>query len=302
MTVLMDWLQNINTFITVVDAGSFAQAAKQLHTSGSVISKRIAWLESMLDIQLMSRTTRRLDITEAGTRLYQNGKPWVEQWLAIKDEVVSTNSEPRGQLCLGLRSSGGQYLLPQVEQFLQLFPQIELEIKMTNHKIDLVSEQIDVFICADHNFVNLNNLCEVPLSHYTRQVFAAPDYLARHGTPNCPTDLTQHNCLTTSIGEYTNTWELNGELVTVNGNLRAEQVDLIIEAAVKGMGIIWTSALLVNHYVKQGKLVNILPNYKSTTVHSYAFYPKQRYLPYLTKVFLDYTTEFMNQLAPETTA
>lgn len=289
----MDWLMCAKTFNTVVEVDGFAKAARQLYTTASAVSKRVAWLEEMLGVQLLSRTTRHLQLTDAGQRFHERTQPLLEEWDAIKSEVSDMITQPQGVLTVGLRTSGNAFAYAKMNEFLARYPLVSIQLKQMNHRVDLFGEGIDVFICPDNVLHNLDALETITLLPYQQALFASPDYLAKHSEPKSLAELERHNCLTLASTEDANTWSFDGESVAVSGNFCSDEADALIKAAVDGLGVVRTSTVMIPELLQTGKLVPVLPQYQTEPKQLCVYYPRQRYVPLKTTAFLEYLQEIV---------
>ncbi len=289
---MMDWVQCLDTFIKVVEVNSFAQAARNMYATPSAISKRIAWLEEELGVQLLHRTTRRLSLTEPGEALYKRSKPLLTEWDELKTEIATMTQEPCGTLHLGMSILFGNYYIVSIlPEFLQRYPKITLDLHLTNRETDILQEHIDIFISHQAYLRNYSSLQSQLITTSYRQVYAAPNYLQQFGEPKTVAALKNHNCLIYSMLEPPKIWELNDVAMEVSGNYYADNGEALISAAVAGVGLVYASQLLIKRHIQNKKLQLILPEYRSPDVNMYAYYPQSRYLPRKCEVFLKFLRE-----------
>ena len=190
----MDKLRGMETFIAVVESGSFTGAASRLEMSAVMVGKYIALLESQLGTRLLERNTRRQSLTDAGRVYFEEARRVLEQVSIAENAVERLRATPAGTLRVTAPTSfGGCVIAPLTATFLQRYPQVRIELDLTNRMVDLVEEGVDLAIRIGD--IRNDDLVAKYLCPYNMVICAAPDYLARHGTPQTPADLVDHLCL-----------------------------------------------------------------------------------------------------------
>ena len=286
---MLDWITCIETFNKVVEVNSFADVSRKLYTTPSAISKRIAWLEEALGVLLFNRTTRKLNLTEAGSALYARSKPLVNEWQDVKSEITSINDEPHGLLRLGMPIAfGNQHVVNILPDFLAQYPKIQVDLRLTNCLSGLLNEQIDIFVSYGDDVQNPDALNTVPVTKTCRQVFAAPSYLEKHGHPNTIDELSQHNCLMSNCVRVDTPWKFADKAIPVSGNFYSNNKAALVSSAVNGVGIINIWPFIIKDEIASGQLVSLFPELYSEERMLYAYYPKLKFTPKKTQVFLDY--------------
>lgn len=254
----MDRLEAMTAFVQVVDTGSFSRAATALRVQQSTISKRIAALEEELGRTLLQRTTRHLQVTEAGRLFY----PRAVEILALYDATTGELADDgaiRGALTVSVPVVFGQrFVIPFVRRFLERHPDVELELRFSDRYVNLVDEKIDVAIRvgtpADSSFRART------IARAGRRLVASPGYLRAHGTPKRPEDLAHHTCLRhTGVAASTWTFERRGRTVraSVHGRFTADHSEALLALARAGFGLALLADWLVAEDVKKGRLVTV---------------------------------------------
>jgi len=291
----MNIADRILLFHKVVEVGSFSKAATKVGLTNSVVSKHIAQLEKHLGVQLLFRTTRRLQLTEAGRVLFQHAGD-VEQTIesAVR-AVTEVSSEPAGTLSLTVPTISGEYLITDiVTEFCKLYPKVNIELRLEDHMVDLVAEGVDLAIrtasLAD------STLIAKLLLQSKWVVSASPEYLATYGVPQTPQDLLEHDCLTYTYMETgSNVWlfrENGNEYgLKVSGRITSNNQKALRNAAVTGHGITYTPKLLVYEDLEAGRLVEVLGDYSCKELPVFIVYPYSKYLPEKTRVFIDFIAQ-----------
>lgn len=291
----MNIADRILLFSKVVATGSFSQAAERVGLTNSVVSKHIAQLEQHLGVQLLYRTTRKLQLTEAGQLLYRHA-PDVEQSIenAI-NAVTEMSSEPKGSLCLSVPTISGEYLITElVAEFCQIYPKVKVELRLEDRLVDLIGEGVDVAIRTAT--LPDSTLIARLLVQSKWVVSASPGYLRKRGTPLEPAELSQHNCLTYTYMEAgTHDWSFRKDdhnyNMKVSGSISSNNQKALRNAALKGHGIIYTPRLLVHEDLQAGRLTELLNDYSSKQLPIYAVYPYTKYLSEKTRLLIDYIAE-----------
>lgn len=260
----MDRLRGMETFVTVVESGSFTAAAARLEMSAVMVGKYVALLESRLGTRLLERNTRRQSVTDAGRVFLEEAKRVLEQVNLAESAVERLRAAPAGTLRVTAPTSfGGCAIAPLVATFLQRFPDVRVELDLTNRMVDLVDEGVDLAIRIGD--VRNDDLVAKYLCPYRMAICAAPDYLARHGTPQTPADLVDHLCLSHTVWTARNEWRLPG----VEGEVRWKR-DAILRcndgyglrmAARAGAGLLLQPEVLVAEELASGRLVRVLENF-----------------------------------------
>lgn len=260
----MDKLRGMETFIAVVESGSFTGAASRLEMSAVMVGKYIALLETQLGTRLLERNTRRQSLTDAGRVYFDEAKRVLEQVSIAESAVERLRTAPAGTLRVSAPTSlGGCVIAPLTATFLQLWPDVRVELDLTNRRVDLVDEGIDLAIRIGE--VHNDDLVAKYLCPYRMVICAAPEYLARHGTPQTPADLVDHLCLSHTVWTARNEWRLPG----VEGEVRWKR-DAILRcndgyglrmAAITGAGLLLQPEVLVAEELAKGKLIRVLEDF-----------------------------------------
>src|SRR5882724_9626631 len=244
----MDLLTSMATFVRVVETGSFAAAAQELGLSATMVGKHLGALEERLDTRLLNRTTRRQSLTEAGTVYVERCKQLLAAVSDAEASVQTLRHTPRGVLkIVSPVTFGVQRLAPALADFLQKYREITAELTLSDRAPDLVADGYDVAIRIGK--LPDSNLVACPLQPYRMLICAAPDYLARQGTPTVPEELSHHNCLGFMLSDRRSHWRLIGpdgeHRVRVKGNFITNHGPALRSAALAGMGIVMQPEVLL---------------------------------------------------------
>jgi DNA-binding transcriptional LysR family regulator len=295
----MDRFLALRAFATVVEHGSFARAADRLDLSTSAISRQVADLEEHLGVRLLNRTTRRLSLTESGTAFHER----CVQLLADLDEaeqaVTAAAIEPRGTLKLTCSITFGvRHLAPAIAAFSARHPQLRFDVELSDRAVDLVDEGFDLAIRIGD--IGSQNLIGRRLGTTELVPCAAPDYLARHGTPRTPEALAQHACLSYEYMPTRGVWRFRDaqgqeRTVRIAGPAHANNGRMLVALAVAGLGIALEPDFIVAPEIRTGRLVPLLPAYRPATAPVWAVYPSRRHLSAKVRAFVDFlATRYAN--------
>lgn len=287
----MDLNQCIKTFVEVIEQNGFAAAARKRHRSAPQISKEISWLEDELKVQLLTRTTRKLSLTEAGEKFYRYAKHALGDYQTIKNELQDQQHKIAGPLSISLPVALGETIMSKLATaFLQQYPEIELTWELSNRFVDLHAEKIDIAIRADPS-ANLAYQF-VPLMKATRHVYGSPEYFEKYGIPTTPDDLKHHNCLLHNEQLTPNQWPFkNNQLVIVKGNYKTNNCINLVNAAVTGIGLIYLSHHNVadKAQAKNPQLISVLCDYAKEAKSLEICYIKQDFVPKKIQAFIDFS-------------
>ena len=291
----MDRLTAMRVFVEVVQAGSQTAAADRLDMSRAMVTRYLAELEAWLGERLLHRTTRRLSLTDAGQACLlrcQHVLAEVDELEAIAD---ARHAEPSGPVRITCAPSIGRvFLMPAMVDFLARYPKVQVDLQFSDRGVNLVEERIDIALRITN--VLDPTLIARQLGTCHSLLCASPDYLARHGMPARPEDLSRHNCLTYTYISRSE-WRLsrgNQTLpVQVGGNLSGNEVSCLLDATLAGMGISMQPRYLATHALARGELIPVLPEWSVPTLCFHALYTSRRYQPAAHRSLLDFLAERM---------
>lgn len=286
----MDLVASMKIFVAVVEAGSFVAAANRLDISRAMTSKYVLMLEDHLGTRLLNRTTRRLSLTEPGTRFYERSVQILADIAEAEQVAGHMAAEPRGVLKVTMPLSYGLHCLgPIIAEYVSRYPKVKLDLSLNDRKIDLVEEGFDVAVRIGK--LPESGLIARKLGAIQSVVVGAPAYLAQRGIPEVPSDLVNHVCLGYALGTGGDEWRLQSadELVTVRntGSIRADNGDMLRLAALQGAGLIFQPGFIVEEDIQAGRLVQVLNSYASEELGVYAVYPSRKHLSAKVRTFVD---------------
>lgn len=296
----MDQFTAMQTFRRVVDLGSFSAAASQAGVSHTVLSRQVKQLERQLGTQLLTRTTRRLHLTEAGALFYRHCVQILEQMQAMALELSEHQQQPSGTLRLGVATAFGELELGRwLPDFVERHPLLQIELHCSDRFIDLLEEQIDVCLRVTDHLPD-SSLVARRLARSEVMLVAAPGYLERHGTPSNPDALASHALLGYSQLLHPQRLQLTsagGEQRDIHmpRRLSANSPMALRAAAIGGLGIASFDRFIVHDALQDGRLVPVLEHWKLPARSLYAVYPQSRYLAPKVRALLGYVQAYYAQ-------
>jgi len=282
-------MDDLETFIAVVDGGSFTAAARKLDTTVTAVSRRIKALEQRLGTRLLNRTTRQVSLTEAGQLYHGRVRRVLEELRDVESELGEFGTDPGGQLRLTAPMSFGiHHLGPLVAEFAILHPRIEIELQLDDRTVDIVEAGLDMALRIGH--LRDSSLVARPLTSIARVICAAPAYLEQRGVPGRPEELASHDCLHYANLSRREEWRLRGPegplAVEIDGRYCSNNGDALCQAAVAGLGIALLPGFIVADDLKAGRLVPLLEDYAPEDFSLYALYPSRHFVPAKIRLFL----------------
>ena len=250
----------MNAFVRVIERGSFAAAADDLGITPSALSKLVTRIEDRLGVRLLTRTTRKLALTSEGDVFVGRAREILAAIEAAEAEVTAASQLPRGHLRVSVGTALAKKILgPALPVFLRHYPEITVELQVSDRQIDLVAEQVDVAIRS--GALGDSTLVARKISDATRVICASPLYLKQYGSPRVPADLLRHNCLTLP-GPAWAQWPFHTQeginRLAVSGTFTSDNADLLLDMAVAGLGIARLADFMVARALQQGTLVPLL--------------------------------------------
>jgi DNA-binding transcriptional LysR family regulator len=289
--------QRLAIFATIIRAGSISAAAVELRCGKSVVSRQLARLEQDLGARLIQRSTRRLALTEIGDQVLREAQQ-IERALGNIERLTEQHlQEVRGLLRISCSMAGRRQLVPLLAEFTARYPQVKVALRLEDHMVDLIAEQIDVAIRTT-SLVD-STLIARKLSGNPNVIVAAPSYLARAGTPESVEALQHHACLVYAVGgRVYDEWTFMGPdgqfTVRVDGPLQMNDGGALVTAAAAGVGILRVPRPLVADELASGVLVQVLTDCIMPPGQSnYAVYPARDFLALKTAAFVDFLIEKM---------
>ena len=291
-------IMNINyikTFIAVYRAGSFIDVAKEQNIAPSSVSRSISSLEEILKTRLFQRTTRSLIPTQAGEAYFANIEPLVEEIALINQSLVDATTKPSGRLRITTSVSYGQIIIaPKLASFRKKYPDIQLELILSDGRIDIINDQIDLAI--RHGRLPDSSLITRKLTNVNYHLVSSNKYLEQHGAPKKPQDILKHDLVTFTYDDFKHSWTFKKHNVSQDIPLKpvltATNASVIRQCVREGLGIALLADWTISDDLRSGKLVKILPDWQisgtSTDTSIWLIYPSKKFIPAKTKAFTEF--------------
>ncbi len=287
--MLYNW-EGIAEFVTVAETESFTIAAKKLGISTAHVSRQVSALESRLATKLLHRTTRKVSITEIGAVYYQRCRQLLYDLEDAEHAVSDLQSKPTGRLKITAPITYGEFIIaPLINNFITRYPELDVELHLSNQKLDLVAEGYDLGIRQGQ--LQDSSMMAKRLGSRTLYVCATSTYLAEFGIPKKLADLNQHNCLQGSLGHWRFQEKSKMRNIHISGNLRCNSGRALADAALKGLGIVQLPGEYVLNHIRSGKLVSLLEEFCAPDEGIWAIYPHNKHLLPKVRMLIDYLDE-----------
>ncbi len=278
----MDRFEAMRVFCAVIEAGSFVAAAERLGLSTTAVSRLIAQLESHLNVRLLNRTTRRMSPTDEGFAYFERCTQLLADLEETETSVAGEALRPHGRLRLTAPIALATLrLAPAFAAFSRTYPEITLDLILSDSISDFVEEGLDLAIRVGH--VGSENLVARHIGETTLLMGASPDYLSRAGMPEHPGELARHACFTYSYASGGNQWQFDNASgqsasVRIGGQVNSNNGMLLAEMAVAGGGIVRAPCFILQSLIAEGKLLQVLPDWDQGRLPIHVVYPTRRHL------------------------
>jgi DNA-binding transcriptional LysR family regulator len=284
--------EGIDEFVAVAECSQFTAAAERLDVSPSHISRQIARLEDRLQTRLLYRSTRRVTLTEAGQTFLHHCQRLQDGREEALRAVGDLASEPKGLLRMTCAVAYGErFIVPLVTQFMGQYPQLRIDIELSNRPLDLVHEGIDLAIRLGR--LQDSQLVATRLAPRRMYLCASPSYLARYGRPHSVSELARHNCLVGSSDQWALQQEGRALSQRVQGNWRCNSGQAVLDAALAGIGLCQLPDYYVLEHLRNGALISLLEAHQPPNTAVWALYPQQRHLSPKVRKLVDYLREML---------
>jgi DNA-binding transcriptional LysR family regulator len=300
----MDSLSRIGMFVAVARQQSFAGAARELGLTVSAVSKQVQNLEAELGSKLLTRTTRKVALTEEGALFYERAGRALADIAEATEALNELKSCPRGNLRISVPTTLGiQCLKTPIAEFARLYPDVRLDVQFEDRLIDIVEENFDMVLriaaLADSSLV-ARMLAPCPFV-----ICGSPAYFERCGVPQLPADLATHNVLAYTRNKGAHEWRYKGPggeegMVALHSSFKADFAEMMIEAAEQGLGLIICPRLFIQQKLASGSLVCVLPQYLTWPERKlWAVFPPNRFMSTRLRLFVDHMHGFCQRQFPQ---
>ena len=301
-------LNQMALFVQVVQAGSFAEAARRLGIPPTTLSRQVAQLEDSLQARLLQRTTRKLSLTDAGRTLFDQSAAQIDALNNAASALAGDNLTPKGNIRVAASAGFFDFFeMAWVQAFLECYPGVQLEFVLSDGMADFIEEGIDVAFRGSAELPDSSLIARKLVSGYLA-LAASPAYLAARGTPRTVDDLAVHDCIRAiapgAMPNAPTTWHLqgpNGPLqIAVGGRFSANTGPALKKAAVGGLGICLLPFGSLQESIRTGELVQVLPGVASSVGNMYVVYPSRRHVPRAVTAFVEMTVQRLTALMGST--
>ena len=282
--------EGVSEFVAVAQTASFTDAAKMLGISTAQVSRQVSALENRLNTKLFYRTTRKVSLTEEGAVYFRHCRQVMTGLEDAERAISNLRNAPQGLIKLTAPVAYGEkYIMPLVIDFMMLYPEIEVNMVLTNHTVDLVDGGYDLAIRL--GVLDDSSMMAKRLTSRTQYVCASPYYLEQFGIPHSLSELKQHNCLVGNTDHWRFIESGKEKSKRVSGSINCNSGYGLRDAAIKSIGLIKLPDYYVSEDLKSGDLVSILENYLEPEEGIWALYPQNRHLSPKVRFLVDYMAE-----------
>ncbi|WLW63053.1 MULTISPECIES: LysR family transcriptional regulator [Achromobacter] len=289
--------------VELVRAGGMSAAARELGVTPAAVSKRLAQIEARLGVRLVNRSTRRLSLTAEGEVYLENARRILGEIEDLDQLIASRQDSPRGLLKVNAPLGFGRsYIAPAIAEFAQKYPEVSLQLQLTDSPADFVQDAVDVAV----RFGDLpdTRLIARKIAPNRRLVCASPGYLKSHGIPATPHDLARHQCIVlrqneAAYGLWRFTKGRRSETVKVRGNLSSNDGEVTLTWGLAGLGILQRAEWDLARYLRSGRLVQVLEDYALPQADIYAVFPERHHLSAKVRVFVDFLVAYFRKGAED---
>ncbi|GAB5485631.1 MAG: LysR family transcriptional regulator [Parasphingorhabdus sp.] len=289
----MDKFSSLKMFVQVVESGGFAAAARDTGASRSQTNKLVIALEDQLGVQLLNRTTRSVSTTAAGLAFYERVQGILSDLSEAESAIQEKGEEPMGSLRINAPMSFGTlHLGPAIADFMTMYPQLKVQLELSDRFIDPVSEGFDITVRIAEPIENLS-LVDHTIVEAKRLICASPEFLATYGHPESIKDLASLPCLHYGTLPAGSVWKLASEDgqfrdTPVNGVLCSNNAEVLRDAALRGLGFALLPTFIAGSHLQSGRLVSVLSQYRAPPIHLCLIYPPNRHLSSRTRRFVEF--------------
>lgn len=292
---MMQW-EGISEFVYVAETESFTKASKRMSISTAQVSRQISALEKRLNIKLFYRTTRKVSLTEEGRVFYQHCRSVLDGLDEAERAITNLQSKPQGRIKLTASVTyGEQQVLPLVNDFMKQYRDVEVSAYLSNQQVDLVEEGYDLAIRLGK--LTDSTMMAKKLGKRINYLCASPAYLEKYGIPHSLSELNKHSCLLGTLDYWQFSDAGRERNIRVSGRLRYNSGVSLVDAALKGLGIVQLPDYYVQDYLASGELISLLENFREPDGGIWAVYPQNRHLSPKIRLLVDYLAEHIGGYA-----
>lgn len=295
----MDRFDEMQTFVRVVDSGGISAAAEKMVVAKSAVSRRLQELENRLGVELLRRTTRRIALTEEGRQFYERCVRILDEVAEVENSLINEQQQVQGLVRMAVPLS--LPLWPMLEEFLQRYPEVRLDLDLEDRYIDILREGMDLTIRIGQ--LDDSSLVARRLAPIHTVLCASPEYLKHYGEPQTPAQLSEHVGLSyTNLAEHRQ-WAFTDaagktHVARPEIRMRANNGEILLQAALDDLGIAVLPLFICYRELSAGRLRQLLPGYHTEESAAYALYPSRRHLPQRVRLLIDFLAERLGDKPP----
>ena len=293
----MDRIDAMRTFVTVVNEGAFTRAAERLDISPQLASKYVSQLEQHLGVRLLNRTTRKVHLTEAGSRYAQRAAELLDDIDDLENQLGDLQEGVQGVLKMNAPVSfATSHLAPLVCDFQRSYPGIGIDLQLNDRKVDIVEEGVDIALRIGR--LKSSSLIARRLAPIRLVMCASPEYLARHGTPTTPQELQHHRYLRYSYADAVDSESMHQHLMMGrhrHSDLVSNNGDILVQAAIAGAGIAIQPTFICGRAIAEDKLTLVMPSFEIEPLGLYAVYAHRQLLPGKVRCFIEFAADYFGE-------
>jgi DNA-binding transcriptional LysR family regulator len=293
---LKQWLDlnSLMLFYEVAKSGSLASACERLQVPRSTLSRRLLQLEKEMGTLLLKKNTRKLAPTDIGLGILEHCERILSESNAVTEKISRMQTDLQGTLRIAIPNEfGTAWLGKAVSEFAVRYPELQVEIEVSDRVIDLINESVDVSISFGRP--KASRITQRRLGSVSSGIYASPEYIARHGLPSSLDEIRSHDCIVTDMQRRQGVWLFRGQnrnhSVGTNGRIRVNNIRLARELAIGGSGLGLLPHIMCSKYVASRQLVRVLPSWDSPALHVVALFLSRTRIPNKTRVLLDFVAE-----------
>jgi DNA-binding transcriptional LysR family regulator len=293
----MSQFEDMRLFVSVLDCKSFTAAAESLGLSKQYVSRRLTGLEARLGVRLINRSTRKLSATPLGLTYYERAQRILDDVVEAEQLVSLQSASPRGLIRLSAPMSFGTlHLSPLLPGFLQRYPEVNIELDLSDRTVDLLGDGYDMAVRI--GVLEDSTLVARQIAPVETVTCCSPDYLSRRGAPQIPDEIRAHDCLLYGHSKAVDwTYLVDGKIerVAVRGRLRVNNGELVRDAAIAGLGLARLPTFIVGAALEAGLLIPVLQAYQLPSAKVFAVYPQHRQGAVLVRLLTDYLKDSLGK-------
>jgi DNA-binding transcriptional LysR family regulator len=294
----MDQLSAMRIFVKVAETGGFSLAARELKLPLSTVSRRVSELEEHLGAQLLTRTTRRLSLTESGQRYLEASNRILEDLQEAELLASDEFKKPKGTLSITAPVFFGRlHILPVVHEFLNAYPDVKIKLSFADHVVDLLEQHIDLGVRVGQ--LGDSTMMAKPMGSVKRIICASPEYLEKRGAPKTPDDLVNHDCVSILNNVSLQGWRFSkagkNRYYPINSRLHVTSTEAAVDSAVNHMGLAQVLSYQAASQIRAGKLRLVLNDYISSESPVSFVYPQGRMVPVKLRSFIDFASPIISK-------